>query len=203
MLFIPRQQTVSRVAARLRFLNSSSPKKRHFVFYQRIIKNRHKLQLCPSFICREKRHLSSNKRNKSSCVTNQSTHCPVAQEPLSSVSFLSGFFFFFSSETKMKTKFINGVSSSPSMSLGLLVTENALQVQPDTVEDSKELVRPDQPDLDTRRKAYLWCREFLHGAWKILSEDDFHITIIRYSLLICSIDGKRARSLKARVKRPL
>lgn len=94
----------------------------------------------------------------------------------------------------MKTKFINGVSSSPSMSLGLLVTENALQVQPDTVEDSKELVRPDQPDLDTRRKAYLWCREFLRGAWKTLSEDDFHITIIRYSLFFCSIDGNGVRS---------
>ncbi|XP_035521724.1 choline kinase alpha-like [Morone saxatilis] len=82
----------------------------------------------------------------------------------------------------MKTKFINGVSSSPSMSLGLLVTENALQVQPNTEEDFKELVRPDQPDLDTRRKAYLWCREFLHGAWKSLSEEDFHITIIRGGL---------------------
>lgn len=80
----------------------------------------------------------------------------------------------------MKTKFINGVSSSPSMSLGLLVTENALQVQPDAQEDCKELVRPDQPDTDTRRKAYLWCREFLHGAWKSLTEDHFRITIIRY-----------------------
>lgn len=65
------------------------------------------------------------------------------------------------------------------MSLGLLVTVNALQVQPDTLEDSKELIRPDEPDLDTRRKAFLWCREFLHGAWKTLAESDFHITIIR------------------------
>ncbi|XP_044050241.1 choline kinase alpha isoform X2 [Siniperca chuatsi] len=91
----------------------------------------------------------------------------------------------------MKTKFINGVSSSPSMSLGLLVTENVLQVQPDTEEDCKELVHPDQPDLDTQRKAYLWCREFLHGAWKSLSEDDFHITIIRgglsNKLFLCSL----------------
>lgn len=79
----------------------------------------------------------------------------------------------------MKTKFINGVSSSPSMALGLLVTENTLQVQPDTQEDCKDLVRPDQADTDTRRKAYLWCREFLHGAWKTLTEDDFRITIIR------------------------
>uniref|UniRef100_A0A4W6ETX8 Ethanolamine kinase n=1 Tax=Lates calcarifer TaxID=8187 RepID=A0A4W6ETX8_LATCA len=90
----------------------------------------------------------------------------------------------------MKTKFINGVSS-PSMSLGLLVTENALQVQPDAQEDCKELVCPDQPDLDTQRKAYLWCREFLHGAWKSLDEDDFHITIIRgglsNKLFLCSL----------------
>uniref|UniRef100_A0A3Q3XHB6 Ethanolamine kinase n=1 Tax=Mola mola TaxID=94237 RepID=A0A3Q3XHB6_MOLML len=91
----------------------------------------------------------------------------------------------------MKTKFINGVSSSPSMSLGLLVTENALQVQPDTEERCKELTRPDQPDLETQRKAYLWCKEFLHGAWKSLSEEDFHIAIIRgglsNKLFLCSL----------------
>ncbi|KAM9754219.1 choline kinase alpha isoform 2-T2 [Menidia menidia] len=91
----------------------------------------------------------------------------------------------------MKTKFINGVSSSPSMSLGLLVTENALQVQPDTEEDRKEPLRPDQPDADTRRKAFLWCREFLHGAWKALAEDDFQISIIRgglsNKLFLCSL----------------
>uniref|UniRef100_A0A3B4FK33 Ethanolamine kinase n=1 Tax=Pundamilia nyererei TaxID=303518 RepID=A0A3B4FK33_9CICH len=91
----------------------------------------------------------------------------------------------------MKTKFINGVSSSPSMSLGLLVTENALQVQPDTQEDCDELVRSDQPDPDTRRRAYLWCREFLHGAWKSLAEDLFQITIIRgglsNKLFLCSL----------------
>ncbi|XP_060892273.1 choline kinase alpha isoform X2 [Labrus mixtus] len=91
----------------------------------------------------------------------------------------------------MKTKFINGVSSSPSLSLGLLVTENALQVQPNTEEDCKELARLDKPDLETRRKAYLWCREFLHGAWKSLAEEDFHIAIIRgglsNKLFLCSL----------------
>ncbi|XP_063756297.1 choline kinase alpha isoform X2 [Eleginops maclovinus] len=97
----------------------------------------------------------------------------------------------------MKTKFINGVSSSPSLSLGLLVTENALQVQPDTEEDCKVLVLPEQPDLETKRKAYLWCREFLHGAWKILAEEDFHITIIRgglsNKLFLCSLpDSQRS-----------
>ncbi|XP_029908615.1 choline kinase alpha isoform X2 [Myripristis murdjan] len=90
----------------------------------------------------------------------------------------------------MKTKFINGVSSSPSMSLGLLVTENALQVQPDAEEDCK-LMRPEQPDPDTKRKAFLWCREFLHGAWKSVSEEHFHITIIRgglsNKLFLCSL----------------
>ncbi|XP_062860197.1 choline kinase alpha [Trichomycterus rosablanca] len=79
----------------------------------------------------------------------------------------------------MKTKFINGVSSSPSMSLGLLVTENALQVQPDA---EPECIRSDEPDHDTKHKAYLWCKEFLHGAWKSVEEEDFQITVIRGGL---------------------
>ncbi|CAL1595209.1 unnamed protein product [Knipowitschia caucasica] len=91
----------------------------------------------------------------------------------------------------MKTKFINGVSSSPSMSLGLLVTENALHVQPEVQIECKELIRPEQPDPDTRRKAFSWCREFLHGAWKRLTEDNFQITIIRgglsNKLFLCSL----------------
>ncbi|XP_077452092.1 choline kinase alpha isoform X3 [Stigmatopora argus] len=91
----------------------------------------------------------------------------------------------------MKTKFINGVSASPSMALGLLVSETALQVQPDGPEDCKELVRPEFPDQDTRLNAYLWCKEFLNGAWKTLAEDDFDITIIRgglsNKLFLCSL----------------
>lgn len=83
----------------------------------------------------------------------------------------------------MKTKFINGVSSSPTLSLDLLVTENVLQVQPSTEEHCKEPIRTDEPDADTRLKAYLWCREFLHGSWKSLHESDFNITIIRYGLV--------------------
>uniref|UniRef100_A0A8C7P1E2 ethanolamine kinase n=1 Tax=Oncorhynchus mykiss TaxID=8022 RepID=A0A8C7P1E2_ONCMY len=80
------------------------------------------------------------------------------------------------------TKFINGVSSSPSMALGLLVTENALEVQPDTEDECKEIIRPDEPDQDTKRKAYLWCKDFLHGAWKTVTEEDFQISIIRGGL---------------------
>ncbi|XP_051918098.1 choline kinase alpha isoform X1 [Hippocampus zosterae] len=91
----------------------------------------------------------------------------------------------------MKTKFINGVSSSPSLSLGLLVTESALQVQPGAQEDCKDLVRSETPDQDTRLNAYLWCKEFLNGSWKILAEDDFEITVIRgglsNKLFLCSL----------------
>lgn len=37
----------------------------------------------------------------------------------------------------------------------------------------------DQPDPRTRRKAYLWCKEFLPGAWRGLREDQLRITPIR------------------------
>lgn len=97
----------------------------------------------------------------------------------------------------MKTKFINGVSSSPSLSLGLLVTQNALQVQPDAQRDSKEPLRAEQsPDPDTRRRAFRWCREFLHGAWKSVTEEEFSISIIRgglsNKLFLCSLPDGRA-----------
>ncbi|XP_028814887.1 choline kinase alpha [Denticeps clupeoides] len=82
----------------------------------------------------------------------------------------------------MKTKFINGVSSSPSMSLGLLVTDNALEVQADAEPECKDLHRSDEPDQPTKHKAFLWCREFLHGAWKTVTEDDFQINVIRGGL---------------------
>uniref|UniRef100_A0A098M159 Ethanolamine kinase n=1 Tax=Hypsiglena sp. JMG-2014 TaxID=1550645 RepID=A0A098M159_9SAUR len=40
----------------------------------------------------------------------------------------------------------------------------------------------EQPDPRTRRKAYLWCREFLRGAWRGLREDQLRITPIRGGL---------------------
>nr|XP_056713024.1 choline kinase alpha-like [Euleptes europaea] len=36
-----------------------------------------------------------------------------------------------------------------------------------------------QTDPRTRRKAYLWCKEFLLGAWRGLREDQLRITPIR------------------------
>lgn len=78
----------------------------------------------------------------------------------------------------MKTKFLDGLSSFPSMFLGLLVSENELQVQPDTEPDSKAC-RAEEPDHETKHQAYLLCKEFLHGAWKSLKEEDFQISVIR------------------------
>ncbi|XP_006860898.1 PREDICTED: choline kinase alpha isoform X2 [Chrysochloris asiatica] len=40
----------------------------------------------------------------------------------------------------------------------------------------------EQPDPRTRRRAYLWCKEFLPGAWRGLLEEQFHISIIRGGL---------------------
>lgn len=37
----------------------------------------------------------------------------------------------------------------------------------------------EQPDPRMRRKAYLWCKEFLPGAWRGLREDQFRISVIR------------------------
>lgn len=37
----------------------------------------------------------------------------------------------------------------------------------------------EQPEPRTRRRAYLWCKEFLPGAWRSLREDQFHISVIR------------------------
>uniref|UniRef100_A0A8B9RGM5 ethanolamine kinase n=1 Tax=Astyanax mexicanus TaxID=7994 RepID=A0A8B9RGM5_ASTMX len=55
------------------------------------------------------------------------------------------------------------------------------QVQPDTEPDCKD-IRPDEPDQQTKHKAFMWCREFLHGAWKTVEENDFQITVIRGGL---------------------
>ncbi|CAH6793451.1 Chka [Phodopus roborovskii] len=40
----------------------------------------------------------------------------------------------------------------------------------------------EQPEPRTRHKAYLWCKEFLPGAWRGLREDQFHISVIRGGL---------------------
>ncbi|XP_066108342.1 choline kinase alpha isoform X3 [Saccopteryx bilineata] len=40
----------------------------------------------------------------------------------------------------------------------------------------------EQPEPRTRRRAYLWCKEFLPGAWRSLREDQFHISVIRGGL---------------------
>lgn len=39
--------------------------------------------------------------------------------------------------------------------------------------------RSEEVDRDTRGRAFVWCRDFLSGSWKTLSEADFHISIVR------------------------
>lgn len=39
--------------------------------------------------------------------------------------------------------------------------------------------RSEEVDLETRSRAFVWCRDFLSGSWKTLDEDDFHISIVR------------------------
>lgn len=34
-------------------------------------------------------------------------------------------------------------------------------------------------DPDTRRRAFSWCRDFLSGSWKVITEHDFQIKIVR------------------------
>lgn len=41
--------------------------------------------------------------------------------------------------------------------------------------------RTEDVDRDTRVRAFAWCRDFLSGPWKTIKEDEFQISIIRYS----------------------
>ncbi|XP_056137402.1 choline/ethanolamine kinase [Lampris incognitus] len=38
--------------------------------------------------------------------------------------------------------------------------------------------RTEEVDRDTKGRAFAWCRDFLSGAWKTVTEDDFHIGIV-------------------------
>ncbi|XP_051820768.1 choline kinase alpha isoform X2 [Antechinus flavipes] len=60
--------------------------------------------------------------------------------------------------------------------------------EPDEPENTADA---DTPEPRTRRKAYLWCKEFLPGAWRALPEDQFHISVVRGGLsnmlFLCSL----------------
>ncbi|XP_036272387.1 choline kinase alpha isoform X3 [Pipistrellus kuhlii] len=114
----------------------------------------------------------------------------------------------------MKTKFCNGGEAEPSP-LGLLLSCGSGSATPapgvgqqrDAASDldSKQLggrqppalppppppPADEQPEPRTRRRAYLWCKEFLPGAWRGLREDQFLISIIRGGLsnmlFLCSL----------------
>lgn len=86
----------------------------------------------------------------------------------------------------MKTKFCNGEAEpAPLGGGGLLLGCSA--VGPPTAEAGRELatgseeplLQQQQPDSRTRRRAFLWCKEFLPGAWRGLREDQLHLAPIR------------------------
>ncbi|XP_062949389.1 choline kinase alpha isoform X2 [Cynocephalus volans] len=103
----------------------------------------------------------------------------------------------------MKTKFCTGGEAEPS-ALGLLLScgggsaapapgvgqqrDAASDLEPKQLGGRQPPLAPppppadEQPEPRTRRRAYLWCKEFLPGAWRGLREDQFHISVIRGGL---------------------
>ncbi|KAK6488191.1 choline/ethanolamine kinase [Huso huso] len=64
-------------------------------------------------------------------------------------------------------------------------------VEDDSEDESHNDGRTDEVDRDTKVRAYAWCKEFLSGSWKLISEDDFQIGIISGGLsnllYLCSL----------------
>ncbi|KAG8437894.1 hypothetical protein GDO86_008552 [Hymenochirus boettgeri] len=94
----------------------------------------------------------------------------------------------------MKTKFPCGEELPNSLELllssaGGLMTAQRGGEEPETVEIREK--QDNVPDPKTRRKAYRWCKEFLSGAWRVLEEERFRISVIRGGLsnmlFLCSL----------------
>ncbi|XP_030646546.1 choline/ethanolamine kinase [Chanos chanos] len=68
----------------------------------------------------------------------------------------------------------------------LVVNENNLRApsprgpngDDDSEAESYRDGRSDEVDRDTKSRAYAWCRDFLAGSWKTISEEDFQISSI-------------------------
>ncbi|XP_053924100.1 choline kinase alpha [Cuculus canorus] len=92
----------------------------------------------------------------------------------------------------MKTKFCNGESDPSPLGLLLGCGPGPAAGQPPSPlphadPEGKGPVPPppaEEPPLDprTRRRAYLWCKEFLPGAWRGLREEQLRISPIRGGL---------------------
>ncbi|XP_062917898.1 choline kinase alpha isoform X2 [Mobula hypostoma] len=91
----------------------------------------------------------------------------------------------------MKTKFSSAVDTG----MGLLIAQNGLRAQHEETTDYKA-GKQDVPDQQTKHKAYLWCKEFLRGAWKTLTEEEFQINILRGGLsnllFLCSLPDTKS-----------
>uniref|UniRef100_A0A674N3I8 ethanolamine kinase n=1 Tax=Takifugu rubripes TaxID=31033 RepID=A0A674N3I8_TAKRU len=82
---------------------------------------------------------------------------------------------------------ITGISSSLRSSTGSICDE-------DSEAESFKGGRSEEVDLDTRSRAFAWCRDFLSGSWKTLGEDDFQISIVSGGLsnllYLCSLPAR-------------
>lgn len=93
----------------------------------------------------------------------------------------------------MKTKFSSTDEPVPGLErlicvAGGLVSGQRMETEP----DQEDNIHVDEyVDYRTRQKAFTWCREFLSGAWKKLSEERFIIRSIRGGLsnvlYLCSL----------------
>ncbi|MGH0162371.1 UNVERIFIED_CONTAM: hypothetical protein FKN15_071914 [Acipenser sinensis] len=64
-------------------------------------------------------------------------------------------------------------------------------VEDDSEDESHKDGRTEEVDRDTKVRAYAWCKEFLSGSWKLISEDDFQIGVVSGGLsnllYLCSL----------------
>ncbi|XP_005988063.1 choline kinase alpha [Latimeria chalumnae] len=94
----------------------------------------------------------------------------------------------------MKNKFSDATIEATMAEL--LIASNGLQLRAEVEEEYKE-GREEEVDPETKGKAFLWCKAFLHGAWKSLHPDEFQISVIRGGLsnrlFLCSLpDTKKS-----------
>lgn len=50
----------------------------------------------------------------------------------------------------------------------------------DSEAESYQDGRTEDVDRETRSRAFTWCQNFLSGAWKTITLEDFDISIVRY-----------------------
>lgn len=62
---------------------------------------------------------------------------------------------------------------------GAMSPKPGAHLEEDSEAESFKDGRSEEVDLETRSRAFAWCRDFLSGSWKTLDEEDFQISIVR------------------------